>query len=181
MAKAQDKRILVVDDEEDVVLFLRTALEDAGFQVQTASGVDEALERIKASPPDCIALDMVMPGKSGIVLFHELRRRPQWSRIPVLFVTGHAREAAVRRDLDAATALAESTLSGPATYLEKPVTAEKFVAALAALVGVPLEEGGPAARPAEEALRAEVQALLADADAQTLQKALRILKKATGG
>jgi CheY-like chemotaxis protein len=181
VGKPQEKRVLIVDDEDDVVFFLRTALEDAGFQVDTAASVDEALGRIRAAAPDCVSLDMVMPGKSGIVLFHELRRNPKWSRIPVIFVTAYARDRKVREQLDAAAALAESTMSGPATYLEKPVTAEKFVAAVAALVGVPLEEGGAAATPSEATLREEIRALLTGADSQALQKALRILKEPDRG
>ncbi len=181
MTRPQDKRVLVVDDEEDVVFFLTTALEDAGFQVESASSVDEALEKIRVSPPDCISLDMVMPGKSGIVLFHELRRNPGWSKIPVLFVTGHAREEAVRKDLHAAGALAETTLSGPATYLEKPVTAEKFLEAVAAVVKVEMGEEGEVTPAREEALREEIQDLLKGADPAALTRALQALKDRKGG
>ena len=180
MTRPQDKRVLVVDDEEDVVFFLRTALEDAGFRVDEAFSVDEALAQIKASPPDCISLDMVMPGKSGIILFHELRRNPRWSKIPVLFLTAHAREETVRRDLDAATALAERTLSGPATYLEKPVTAGTFVNAVAAVLKVELESretGGPA----DSTLRDEIQELLRGADPETLRNTLKALREAKRG
>lgn len=177
MARPQEKRVLVVDDEPDVVLFLRTALEDAGFRVEPAFSVDEALESIRAHPPDCISLDMVMPRKSGIILFHELRRNPKWSRIPVLFVTGHAREEAVRKDLDAAGALAESTLSGPSTYLEKPVTAEVFVKAVAGLLDVELEEAGGIPEPPEEVLRQRLLDLLEGADAAALKKALKVLQE----
>jgi CheY-like chemotaxis protein len=176
VGKPQEKRVLVVDDEDDVLFFLKTALEDAGFQVDTASSVDEALERIRAAAPDCVSLDMVMPGKSGIVLFHELRRNPTWSRIPVIFVTAYARDRKVREQLDAATALAESTMSGPATYLEKPVTAETFVRAVAALLHVELEEQGEGQKPSAKALRQEIQALVEDADPDALRKALAALK-----
>ncbi len=178
MARPQDKMVLVVDDEEDVVFFLRTALEDAGFRTDEAFSVDEALAKIRASSPDCISLDMVMPGKSGIILFHELRRNPQWSKIPVLFVTGHAREETVRRDLDAAASLATRTLSGPATYLEKPVTAEVFVHAVASALHVELEGEGETAEASESSLREEIHDLLRGADAEALRKALRLLREA---
>jgi CheY-like chemotaxis protein len=181
MTKPQDKRVLVVDDEEDVVFFLTTALEDAGFRVDEAFSVDEALAKIKASPPDCISLDMVMPGKSGVVLFHALRRNPGWSKIPVLFVTGHAREEAVRKDLHAAGALAGSTLSGPATYLEKPVTAEKFVEAVAAVLNVELGGEGVVTASREEAVREEIQDLLKGADPAALTRVLQALKDRKGG
>ncbi|MGC8763774.1 MAG: response regulator [Acidobacteriota bacterium] len=112
MAKAADKYVLVVDDEEDVAYFLVTALQDVGFQAESAGSVDEALARLEARAADLVSLDMVMPGKSGIVLFHELRKRPEWRRIPVLFVTGHARDERVKRDLDAAAAF-RSCWTGP--------------------------------------------------------------------
>ncbi len=169
--------MLVVDDEEDVVFFLRTALEDAGFCVDEAFNVDEALAKIKIAPPDCISLDMVMPGKSGVILFHELRRNPQWSKIPVLFVTAHARDDTVRRDLDAAAALAERTLSGPATYLEKPVTAGTFVNAVADVLKVELETEGEPTELGEAALRDEIQGLLREADSEALRKTLKALRE----
>jgi CheY-like chemotaxis protein len=177
MARPQDKRVLVVDDEEDVVLFLSTALEDAGFQVDQAYSVDEALAKIRAAPPDCISLDMVMPGRSGIVLFHALRRHAAWAKIPVLFVTGHAREEAVRRDLDTAATLTGSTLSGPATYLEKPVTAEKFVEAVAAVLHVQLESEPDAGAPAVKGARREAQDLLREANPDLLAQVLKLLKR----
>ena len=176
MAQPQEMKILVVDDEEDVTFFLSTALQDAGFRADTAASVDEALEKLKASPPDCVSLDMVMPGKSGIVLFHEMHRHPEWKKIPVLFVTGHAKDEGVKKALDAASALADSTLSGPATYLDKPVTAEKFVRAIADILRVDL---GPAAKSPErsaEEMREEAKTLLESADPEALQEALRLLK-----
>lgn len=177
MTEAGGKKILVVDDEEDVVYFLCTALEDAGFATDTALSVDEALEKVKTSPPDLISLDMIMPGKSGIVLFHALRKNPAWARIPVLFVTGHARDEKVRGDLDAAGALASSTLSGPATYLEKPVTAQKFVAAVSKILGAGRGAASEEAPSAEEQMRAEIESLARGADPDTLKRALDLLRQ----
>jgi CheY-like chemotaxis protein len=178
MARPSDKRVLVVDDEEDVITFLSMALEDAGFKTESARSADEALERIKASPPDFISLDMIMPGKSGIVLFHELHKNPAWSRIPVLFVTGHAKDERVKRDMDAAASLADSTLSGPATYLEKPVTAEKYVQAVAAALDVELPES-VGASTSEGEVRDELEHLIRTADPEALKEALRLLKTKT--
>jgi CheY-like chemotaxis protein len=179
MASPEEKRVLVVDDEEDVVFFLSTALEDAGFAVDSARSVDEALERIRASVPDCISLDMMMPGKSGIVLFHELQRNPAWRRIPVLFVTGHAKDEKVRKDLDAAASLADSTLSGPTTYLDKPVTAAKYVKAVAAAlkVDLPAEASG---NGGAESVREELENLIKGADPEALRDALKLLKEKSG-
>ena len=177
MTKPQEKKVLVVDDEEDVNFYLCTALEDAGFQVDSARSVDEALRLIREQPPDFVSLDMVMPGKSGIVLYHEMHRNKAWSKIPVLFVTGHAKEEGVRRELDAAAALAESTMSGPATYLEKPVTAAKYLQAIMEILGVEGAEAQTAKQPPAESLREELHELIKDADPEALKEALRLLKR----
>ena len=92
MERAEDKTILVVDDEPNVRQYLMTILQDAGFKVVTAGDGVEALEVIKRSIPDFISLDLIMPKKSGHRLLHELRRNKLWSRIPVLIVTAHAQD-----------------------------------------------------------------------------------------
>jgi CheY-like chemotaxis protein len=179
MAKPQEKRILVVDDDPDVVYFLSAALEDAGFAVDTAFSVDEALACVRAARPDFVSLDMVMPGKSGAVLFHELRRNPAWSKIPVLFVTGKATDEKVRKDLSAA--LAESSMSGPSTYLEKPVTAARFVQVVSETLGVEVTATAqPAAEPSSAELRDELEELMKQSSADSLKEALKILKHRLG-
>jgi len=177
MPKAKDKRVLVVDDEEDINFYLCTALEDAGFQVDSARSVDEALRLMREHTPDFVSLDMVMPGKSGIVLFHEMRRNKDWAKIPVLFVTGHAKEEGVKRELDAAAALSQSTMSGTAVYLEKPVTAAKYLQAVANALRVEMEENASSpVNPSAESIREELQEMIKNADPEELKKALRILK-----
>jgi DNA-binding response OmpR family regulator len=65
MVRAQEKTVLVVDDEPNVRDYLAQILRDAGFQVQTAGDGGEALEMIRREPPDFISLDLVMPRKRG--------------------------------------------------------------------------------------------------------------------
>lgn len=171
MARPEDKTIPVVDDEPDIVTFLSTALEESGFEVVTAADGVEALERIKEKVPDFISLDLVMPGKSGIRLFHELRRNKAWAKIPVMVVTGHAREHA-----DELTEITSArTITGPSLYLEKPIKAPRFVQAVAQALGVELpdevEDG------ATDNLRAEARSLLDEADPAALAAALALLKK----
>lgn len=169
------KLVLIVDDEEDIRMFLSMVLEDAGFRVETAKSVDDALNKMNDEAPDCISLDMVMPGKSGIVLFHEVHKRKEWSHIPVIFVTGHAKDPKVKKDMDAASVLADSTLSGPTTYLDKPVTAEKYVRAIAKAMKVEIASSGREEDPA--AMKSKLKNMLDDADPETLKKALELLKK----
>jgi CheY-like chemotaxis protein len=177
MARPEDKTVLVVDDEADIVTYLATALEDAGFNVVTASDGQEALEKITQAAPDFISLDLVMPRKSGIRFFHELRRRREWARIPVMVVTGHARDEDGSRDLR--EILGEKTMSGPGLYLEKPVKAADFVKAVADALGVE-HAAAPAAAADPEALRRQARELLEGADPQELAAALEVLRKKKG-
>ena len=174
MGKAEEKIVLVVDDEPEIVFFLKTVLEDHGFQVLTAFNGREAIEKIKQQKPDLISLDLVMPEKSGIRLFHELRKNKEWSKIPVLFVSGHVRETIDGSSL--MEILKDRTLSGPATYLEKPVNAQNFIRTVQNIVGV--ESSPPKPQEAvEKSLKEEVESLLQDAAPETLQDILRMLRK----
>jgi CheY-like chemotaxis protein len=168
MRSADDVTVLVVDDDPDVVTYLASILEDGGLNVVTAGDGFAALDRIRERPPDLISLDLVMPGKSGIRLLHELHKSAQWSHIPVIIVSGHTRDAGVRRDLD--EVLADSTISGPSAYLEKPVTPQKYLEHVCRILGVELS---PAAgeRPATD-LREEAEALVRGADPVLLEEIL---------
>lgn len=161
------KKILIVDDEKDVRYYLKLALEDSGFEVSEAPGGKEALEMIKLDPPDLISLDLVMPGFSGARLHRELQKNPQWSKIPILIVTGHAQDELGRADL------AELTISGPGIYLEKPVKPAAYLAAVKQLLGIAPDAAG---ENGVENLRKAVAQNLASADAETLKKALELLK-----
>jgi two-component system cell cycle response regulator DivK len=68
------KKILIVDDDPDVILFLSTLLEDHGYQTITASNGRDGLRRTRSDCPDLILLDLMMPQKSGISLLSDLKR-----------------------------------------------------------------------------------------------------------
>ncbi|MBW2263785.1 MAG: response regulator [Deltaproteobacteria bacterium] len=177
MARPEDKTVLVVDDEPDIVMYLRTALEDAGFNVVTASDGQDALEIVGKSIPDFISLDLVMPRKSGIKFFHELRRKREWVRIPVMVVTGHARDEKGSKDLN--EILSEKTMSGPGLYLEKPVKAAEFVRAVADALDVELPEASvPGVDPDD--LRRQARQAVDRASPEELAAALEILRRQKG-
>jgi len=178
MEKAAEKIVLVVDDEPDVVFFLKAVLEDNGFRVITAFNGHEATEKMSRQKPDLISLDLVMPGKSGIRFFHELRKSKEWNRIPVLFVSGHVDETIDGSNLK--ETLKDRTLSGPATYLEKPVNAQTYIRTVRAIMGLEttadeqMEERTPD-------LQQQVELLLPDAPNETLKKILQMLQNSKKG
>ncbi len=170
MARAEDKTILVVDDEPNVRFYLANILEDAGFNVLTASDGLEALEMIRQSKPDFISLDLVMPRKSGHKLLYELRQDKELSRIPVLIVTAHASDEMGKSDLD--DILENRMISGPGTYLEKPVKPIDYVRSVQRALGV--EETPDLADSVD--LKDQLMERIKGADPATLQNALEALE-----
>jgi len=165
------KKILIVDDENDIRRFLTLALEDAGFQVDTASDGFEALEKVKQSKPDLISLDLVMPKRSGAKFYRDLQNNKEWSKIPVIIVTGHAHDNKGKPDFE------ELTMSGPGIYLEKPVKPENYVAAVRKMLNLPTLD----TEPDFSEVKSELKSLLDEADPETLKTLMNTLKKAKKG
>jgi CheY-like chemotaxis protein len=82
------KKILILEDEPDVVTYLKTLLEDYGYATDSAVNGWEGMQKAKASPPDLITLDISMPEKSGIRFYREVKDDPRLSKVPVVVVTG---------------------------------------------------------------------------------------------
>jgi CheY-like chemotaxis protein len=171
MERPEDKTILVVDDEPDVRNYLKMILEDAGFGVVCANDGVAALEIIRKDKPDFISLDLVMPRKSGHKLLCELRRDEELSRIPVLIVTAHAKDDLGKKDLD--DMLENKMISGPGTYLEKPVNPNSYVRAIQRALGL---EESPLVKE-KIGLKEELTESIKDADPDALKRALAALRK----
>ncbi|MBI3600764.1 MAG: response regulator [Nitrospinae bacterium] len=84
----EKKRILVVDDEENIRILYKEELEDEGYEVITASGAEEAIVKMKESYPDLITLDVKMPGMDGIEFLRRLRETD--TKIPVVMCTAYS-------------------------------------------------------------------------------------------
>jgi len=82
------QKILVIDDEPDVVSYLSAFLEDEGFEVLEAGNGPDGLALAREQAPDLITLDITMPGMSGIEVLTTLRRDERLRRIPVIIITG---------------------------------------------------------------------------------------------
>ena len=81
------KKILIVDDEEDILAYLDTVFRNNGYQTCTACNGQEALEKTKAENPDLVTLDIVMPKKSGIRYYQEMKKDPDLKKIPIIIIT----------------------------------------------------------------------------------------------
>jgi CheY-like chemotaxis protein len=82
------KKILVLDDEPNVVAYLETLLQDNGYATVSAANGLEGMEKVWGEKPDLITLDISMPEESGIRFYRDLKEDPELAGIPVVIVTG---------------------------------------------------------------------------------------------
>lgn len=119
------KKIMVIDDEPDVITYLTTLLEENGYETDSATNGVEGLKKIRENKPDLICLDILMPEKSGIGLYREVRKDEELKDIPVVIVTG------VRGDenplMNFKEFLYKRSVPGPEGYLEKPIDRQEFL------------------------------------------------------
>jgi two-component system KDP operon response regulator KdpE len=114
-------RIVVVDDEPQILRALRRALSARGYEVVTAADGEEAIVEIEGTMPDLVVLDLNLPGIDGMEVARRVRT---WSRVPILILSVREDEAGKVRALDL----------GADDYLTKPFGVEEFVARVRALL-----------------------------------------------
>jgi len=119
-------RILVVDDVADNVEILRTRLESLGYEVAVATDGEQALEAVRADPPDLLLLDIMMPKIDGLEVVRRIKADPTLPFIPVVLVTAKANPRDVVAGLDA----------GGDDYLTKPVDHAALVARVRAMLRI---------------------------------------------
>jgi two-component system KDP operon response regulator KdpE len=123
-------RILVVDDEPQILRALRTNLRGAGYEVTTAETVEQALAEAAMRPPDAVILDLLLPDGSGTEVCRELRR---WSDVPVIVLSAVGDETEKVAALDA----------GADDYVTKPFGIDELLARLRAA----MRRASPTAEP----------------------------------
>lgn len=145
------KKVLVIDDDENTVRFFSLALSENGYEPVGAFDGNEGLEKVREVQPDLIVLDVMMPRRSGFVLFKQLRKDPEFEKIPVIMVTGVAEELEKQMGEDATgedrfdglkqslahaiTKMKEEGIVKPDKFVDKPVDPEDLVAAVRELIG----------------------------------------------
>lgn len=110
-------KVLVVDDEPNIVLSLEFLMQQAGFEVVTAEDGEGALARVAEGAPDLVLLDISLPGISGFDVLEQLRAAPAHARLPIIMLTAHGRE--VEREKGMAL--------GADDYITKPFSTQALV------------------------------------------------------
>jgi CheY-like chemotaxis protein len=123
---ASRKKILIVDDEEDIRTYLSTLLGDQGFETLLAKDGEEAWKQVEANSPDLISLDISMPQKSGIKFYREMKADDRWKKIPIIIVTGVSED--MRKFLSS-----RHQVPPPEGYLTKPINPEEILSLIGRL------------------------------------------------
>lgn len=118
-------RILIVDDDPDMLELLRLTLIEAGFSISTAGTGEEGLRMAQRSPPDLMVLDLLLPRMNGFSVCEQLRRNPSTASLPVLMITVLPGEFPRLVGIEA----------GVNAYLSKPFRMEAFVSCVGDLIG----------------------------------------------
>lgn len=115
----QGKRILLVDDDNDILTSLAAAFEPTGAVIDSASNGNQAVELAEKNQPDLVVLDMMLPGRSGFLVLEKIKaRKPRNSKPFVIMITGNqgGRHKAFAETL------------GVNEYFNKPVKLDKLIA-----------------------------------------------------
>jgi DNA-binding response OmpR family regulator len=110
------KKILAIDDEEDLRIILKEELTDEGYEVFTLGDPEKAMDRIEATKPDLVLLDIKMPGMSGMDLLNLVREK--YYNLPVILLTAYS---SFKKDIAAAACDQYVVKSGDFTELKKRI------------------------------------------------------------
>jgi len=114
------KKILIVDDEKDVVLLLNAALRKKGYEVLSSFDPVQAFSLAIHKQPDLVITDIMMPAGGGDGFYDNLRNHPATSTIPVIFITAHGGDDMRKAAMD----------SGAADFLTKPIDMNQLLSSI---------------------------------------------------
>lgn len=120
------KTVLVVDDQLEMRLFLRTLLETHGFRPVLATDGQRGFESAQQVKPDVIVLDVMMPNEGGAIMYRKLKADARLSRVPVIMLSAVAPRT-FHHYLEMLNAQSDQPLPAPEAYIEKPPTPQQVL------------------------------------------------------
>ncbi len=120
------KKVLIVDDEPNIVISLEFLMKKEGFEIAVANDGDEALAKVASFGPDLVLLDVMMPKKSGFEVCEALRADPSHAGLRIVMLTAKGRD----------TEVAKGLAIGADAYVTKPFSTKDLVAQVKSMLGV---------------------------------------------
>ncbi|MCL4801448.1 MAG: response regulator [Burkholderiales bacterium] len=119
-------KILIADDEPNIVVSLEFLMKQEGFDVRVAPDGDEALAQMSEFDPDLVLLDVMLPRRNGFEVCQEIRAHPEWRRSKIVMLTAKGRDIEMQKGL----------ALGADAYITKPFSTKELVARVRQLLGV---------------------------------------------
>ena len=117
------KKILIIDDEPDVVAYLKVVIESNGYEFYSADNIKSAEKLVKEIKPDLICLDIVMPKETGISFYIKIRRDKYLKNIPVIIISGIIE----KEKFNFYSYVKDISVPPPECYMEKPINVETYL------------------------------------------------------
>ena len=118
------KRVLIADDEENIVTALEFLLQRRGYETRVAKNGEDALCEVESFAPDLVLLDIMMPRKSGYEVCQRMRSRPEWRHIKIIMLSAKGRDVEVSKGVSL----------GADLYITKPFSNTELVAKIDGLL-----------------------------------------------
>jgi len=122
---AKRRRILVADDEPNIVLSLTFLMERAGYEVEVVDNGEDAVTQAIESTPDLLLLDVMLPRLSGFEVCQKLRAHPACRALPIIMLTAKGRDSEISKGL----------ALGASAYITKPFSVQDLLAQVSAALG----------------------------------------------
>lgn len=126
-------KVLIIEDEPDIRTYLTAVLEDHGFEAQAMDGQDVEVAEVAAVRPDLIILDVMMPKRSGVSIYKELRTCSDLKNVAVAIFSGFTPESGALPN-GVGRMLQEHNIAPPDGFVEKPFALEAFIAMVHRLI-----------------------------------------------
>jgi DNA-binding response OmpR family regulator len=125
-AKSAAKKVLIADDEQNIVISIEFLMKREGFQVVIANDGEDALAKVQSERPDLVLLDVMMPKKNGYEVCQSIKADPALASVKVLMLTAKGRD----------TEVAKGLAIGADAYMTKPFSTRDLVAKARALLAI---------------------------------------------
>lgn len=124
------KKILIIDDEHDVMTYLVAVLDSNNYDPYSADSVESGFLMLEEVKPDLICLDIMMPKESGISMYIRLKNDPTYKDIPVIIISGVKQE----NEFDFSSYVPDKTIPAPDYFMEKPIDVEEYIRTIGKLI-----------------------------------------------
>ena len=125
MSNAVPKRILIADDEPNIVISLEFLMTQAGFEVESVGNGEAVLDAVRRNPPDVLLLDVMLPVRDGFEVCQTIRQNPSYAGLKIVMLTAKGRDTEITKGL----------ALGADAYVTKPFATRELLATVKNLAG----------------------------------------------